>query len=469
MADNTQVGAGTGDIVRDKDRTGVKTQIFGLDVNIGGATESLMTATTNPLPVVNRDPNTTRSALIGTFQALSASPLIGLVNTTFFATTSITDNYTTANTGSATSTVTLNDGFALLSSGTTNPSTAQITSKDFATYNGIGEHVFLNGYRLPQAGVTGCIRRWGAYDSNNGYFFEDNAGTFRVVARKGGVDTAVASGSFNGLLGTTYTHDQAGHFGQILMTGGRAVFLIDQTVLHTYTTPAGITSNVGSLNLPVRVEVVSTQTVNMTIELRGHNIGRLGTVDSARLNEPLIDARDTDLCRAVLAATTGAANTYVNLTAKPASTAAVATDIPLVVALHPTSPLPAGANTIGTALTRSSDLAVTATGASGAAVTATLPAAAAGLFHYITSLEIQRYAAAALTAAAAPIVVTTTNVPGSLAWSFDTAGALGVSQVQQFAFVQPLKASTAATATTFVAPIATGVIWRMNVTYYTAA
>ena len=44
MADNTTINAGSGgDVVRDKDRSGVKTQIVGLDVGIGG-TEQLMTA-----------------------------------------------------------------------------------------------------------------------------------------------------------------------------------------------------------------------------------------------------------------------------------------------------------------------------------------------------------------------------------------------------------------------------------------
>lgn len=50
MADNSSQG-GT-DVIRDKDRAGVKTQILGLDVNIGG-TEALMSAT-NPMPVASR-------------------------------------------------------------------------------------------------------------------------------------------------------------------------------------------------------------------------------------------------------------------------------------------------------------------------------------------------------------------------------------------------------------------------------
>ena len=431
MADNTQVTNGVGYSIRDKDRAGVKTKVVGIDVNIGGATEELL-STSNPMPVSQRDINTGRGGLVGTFQPLNITPLIGLVNSTFYATTSITDNYTTANTGSATTTVTLNDGFAVLASGTTNPSTAQITSKDFCTYNGIGELMFLNGLRAPQAGVAGCIRRWGGYDGTNGYFFEDNAGVFTVVGIKGGTRTAVASGSFNGLLGATYTLDQNSHFFQILMTGGRVVFMVDQVALHTLATPAGVTTTSGSLNLPIRVEVVSTQVVNMTLELRGQNIGRLGTVDSKRINEPLLDANDTELVRAVNSGSTGAANTYVNQTATTVG-AKNGLDVHLINALptgantigavtgtffQATQPvslatntqdvtdraarligvLSTGTNTIGTTLQRSSDLSVTATGAAAAAVTLTLPAPAAGLFHYITAVHILRYATAALSA-----------------------------------------------------------------------
>lgn len=45
MADNTPAVVGTGDTIRDKDRSGVKTQIFGLDLTIGGASETLMNGT----------------------------------------------------------------------------------------------------------------------------------------------------------------------------------------------------------------------------------------------------------------------------------------------------------------------------------------------------------------------------------------------------------------------------------------
>lgn len=117
---------------------------------------------------------------------------------------------------------------------------------------------------------------------------------------------------------------------------------------------------------------------------------------------------------------------------------------------------------------RAADLHVTAIGAAGAAVTATLPAPAAGLFHYITMIEITLYSAAARTGAAAPWVVTTTNLPGSPAFTFTTAGAIGTAERLVMPLEMPLRSSVAATATTIVGPVATGGIWRLNISYYTA-
>jgi hypothetical protein len=116
-----------------------------------------------------------------------------------------------------------------------------------------------------------------------------------------------------------------------------------------------------------------------------------------------------------------------------------------------------------------STLMVTATGAAAAAVTLTLPAAGAGLFHYVTALEITLYSSAARTGAAAPWVVTTTNLPGSPAFTFSTAGAIGATERAVLAPTTPLRASAANVATTIVCPAATGGIWRVNCTYFAAA
>ena len=114
-------------------------------------------------------------------------------------------------------------------------------------------------------------------------------------------------------------------------------------------------------------------------------------------------------------------------------------------------------------------LVVTNTGASAAAVTLTLPTPGAGLRQYLTYLSINRFAASALTAAAAPVLVTTTNLPGSLVFTRPAdALTLGQMDVWREDFSYPLAASAQNTAVTVVCPATTGVIWRVTAGYYIA-
>jgi hypothetical protein len=127
------------------------------------------------------------------------------------------------------------------------------------------------------------------------------------------------------------------------------------------------------------------------------------------------------------------------------------------------------ANVVLTSVTASANLAVTATGAAAAAVTATLPAPGAGLFHFITAIEISMFYTAAGTAAATPILVTTTNFAAATVFSFDASAAAEgtISRYILTPFV-PIQSSVANTATTIVCPASTAKIWRVNVFYYTA-
>ncbi len=111
----------------------------------------------------------------------------------------------------------------------------------------------------------------------------------------------------------------------------------------------------------------------------------------------------------------------------------------------------------------------TATGAAGAAVTLTLASPGAGLRQYITFLRILRSSSAALTAGAAPTVVTTTNLPGSMAYSFGAdASPQGADKIISEDFAYPIPASTQNNTVTIVCPVTTGVIWRVSVGYYVA-
>lgn len=127
------------------------------------------------------------------------------------------------------------------------------------------------------------------------------------------------------------------------------------------------------------------------------------------------------------------------------------------------------ASTVSVTVADNSPLAVTATAAANTAVTLTIPAAGVGLFHYIDRIEISRVATLAL-AGTAVLTVTTTNLPGSLAWSFGNAMAAGgTSNDYSATFSVPLKSSAANTNTTIVMPApGPNVLWGANVFYHTA-
>jgi hypothetical protein len=120
-------------------------------------------------------------------------------------------------------------------------------------------------------------------------------------------------------------------------------------------------------------------------------------------------------------------------------------------------------------LSGTSITANTTTGASGAAVTLTIANPGTGLRNYLTFVEIVRFAAAVLTAGAAPVVVNSGNLPNALAWSLPAdAAALGTEFVLREDFNYPLASSAQGTATTIVAPLTTGVIWRLTAGYFVA-
>lgn len=111
----------------------------------------------------------------------------------------------------------------------------------------------------------------------------------------------------------------------------------------------------------------------------------------------------------------------------------------------------------------------TTTGVAGAAVTLTLAAPGAGLRHYLTRLAIERHAAAALTAGATPTLITTTNLPGSLAFSIPVEAAVAGGVYEKITDPsRPMMSSAQNTATTIVAGAVTSVIWRITALFYVA-
>jgi len=113
---------------------------------------------------------------------------------------------------------------------------------------------------------------------------------------------------------------------------------------------------------------------------------------------------------------------------------------------------------------RLSNLAVTATGAVNAGVTLTLPLVA-GKFHYINHIEIVKYYSV-VGVAGAPVVVTTTNLPGSVAFTFDQSlSPAGTCSVRQLSPCSSIRSLAVGVNTTIVCPAQLQTIWRVTVFY----
>jgi hypothetical protein len=113
----------------------------------------------------------------------------------------------------------------------------------------------------------------------------------------------------------------------------------------------------------------------------------------------------------------------------------------------------------------SQTLTVTQTAAVNTIVTCSLPAVP-GLRHCISSIRIERFATALLTAGAAPVIVTTTNLPGTPAYNVPAdAAAQGSLYEKVITFDPPLNATALGTATTIVFPATPNVIARVTATY----
>jgi hypothetical protein len=115
-----------------------------------------------------------------------------------------------------------------------------------------------------------------------------------------------------------------------------------------------------------------------------------------------------------------------------------------------------------------SNLFVTATAAVNVGATATLPAPATGMYHYITSIELVKLYSVVGVAAGAGVLVTSTNLYGAIWTTEQNASPAGATAkvIDRNFSGNPLKSAVAATATTIVAPAQLQTIWRWNVSYY---
>lgn len=201
-----------------------------------------------------------------------------LVGTTFTQTT-IDSNFWTALTGTG-GTVSIGGGTVTMSTGTTANNTTSLTSVYNARFVVGRINNFKTYVRLGDTGTINNVRRGGAYTSTDGAFFEISGTTFSIVTRKGGIDTKVTNGSFNGIYGPTFTIDTNFHVYELMYHPEAVYFFADEKLLHTvHTTTSAWTSN---LHLPINYENfnINGSTTNVTMQIAFaiiHGLGKQST------------------------------------------------------------------------------------------------------------------------------------------------------------------------------------------------
>ena len=199
------------------------------------------------------DPVTGMIGYLDRFRNFKVANTKRIIGSNFGNSIDTTYLYTITNNNGGTATAT--DGVATLATNTTaNGNTTLITKGKIRYLSGRNNNIRFQ-VRFGDTGGTNNVREFGIYvDANNFYGYRLSNTTFSIVTKKAGVETVVSSGSFNGngnITNGTYTVDTNFHGFEILVSGSRIQFIIDNRPIHvaTATTSSIVSSLPGQIYL----------------------------------------------------------------------------------------------------------------------------------------------------------------------------------------------------------------------------
>lgn len=173
-------------------------------------------------------------------------------------------------------------GTMSLSTGTTANNSTSLTSVHVARFSGLAPNKLRAPLQLPDGGAANNVREWGVgvmsagaiYD---GAFFRQDGTMLRLVTKKSGVETVVASsGTFNGQHGATFSVGTSSHFYEIIYQPRQVVWLADNKIIHTLSANAATWT--GNLHLGIWLANYNTNglTTNVSLQVRLAVIARFG-------------------------------------------------------------------------------------------------------------------------------------------------------------------------------------------------
>jgi len=158
-------------------------------------------------------------------------------------------------------------------------STATLQSFRTARYVAGSSNRFRTILQLGDAGEALNVRRWGAFTTGDGCFFQLSGTSIGVATRRAGTDVVVGSGSWNGTPSALPTLTNASPW-EIYWTNSKLYFSAGGTLLHSIT--ASTAPWTDAVTLPIRMESVNRDGLNTshTIVSRTASIHRLGSAAS---------------------------------------------------------------------------------------------------------------------------------------------------------------------------------------------
>lgn len=195
--------------------------------------------------------NTTRHAWISSTNTLGVNTTTRLVGTNFDGTTKDTNFWTETVTNGGTVTQSGEIQLDTNTNGTGGNGTAKYVTTQSARFVASSPLQFLGAFKWVTAGTTNNVRRCGAYNTTDGFYFELDGTTFSIGHRKASSDTLVSTGSFNGNYGASFTPTADTYYKlDIEWTPLATTWYVNNKKLHTAS--GGHLSNI--LTLPITFE-----------------------------------------------------------------------------------------------------------------------------------------------------------------------------------------------------------------------
>lgn len=242
-------------------------------------------------PGMGRDMQLNKEMQVSPMRALKVAQATRLIGVSFFGSTIDSSFWTSTVADNGTNTQA--NGQMTLRTNTTANGSATITSVRIARYIAAHSNTFRAVVRLPDAGSANNVRRWGAYDDNDGFFFQLSGTTFGIGSRKGAADDVVTSASFNGTIPTLTTNATTY---DIIYTNSNAWFFVNDVLVHTKSAPT--TPQTDTLHLKARAQNTNSgsSTTDLSLEVRVMSVSRFGH-DESRPTSSFINANGTTVLK----------------------------------------------------------------------------------------------------------------------------------------------------------------------------